>query len=294
MKSKKLILLFALISIIFLFGCQNKPSNKNSAEYPYKINNIEFTKSPEHAVILSDSIADIILATSNEIKLVGKSVECTQKELKVLPEVGPGTSPNFDKILSLNPDLIITDNELSSEAIKTFSSKEIKVLTLPLAKTRPELEDLYGNIGYLFGGTSGHDKAIDVCKKILSHVDDITLLNKNNNVCITACYLYDENGSIAAGNTFAGQLINYAGAINIANDNTNNVFSIEEIKLSDPNYIFCPAELVETIKNNENYKSLSAVTQGHIYPLEKSSVLRQGKTILETVKYLNEAIYNKS
>ena len=171
-----------------------------------------------------------------------------------------------------------------------FKENNINVISLPAAKSRSELESLYYTIGNLFSGTSGADNAADVCKKILLEIDDISR-RVPSNFCFTACYIYDIDGKVASGDTLAGKLIESAGADNIASDCTNNTMEKEHLILSDPNFIFCPQAVHENLVNNQDFANLSAISSNQIFDMEKSLMIRQGKTLIEAVKFMACTMY---
>ena len=78
---------FLAAFLCFLFictpftGCKHndETSSTNSAdEYPVTVGGTQLNAMPERVVVLSDNLADVILALGYEIVLKGKSTECTQ------------------------------------------------------------------------------------------------------------------------------------------------------------------------------------------------------------------------
>lgn len=289
----KLKYLWFLIAIMLIFtGCSSgEPKNTNES-YPVSVAGIEFEKSPERVVVLSDSLADVILATSYEIKLYGRSSECTQHELKSLPEVGSKNTPDIEKIKALTPDLIMCDSELYDGFTQEMNKINAKVLVLPLAKTRTELENLYGNVGCIFGGGSkGLEKAAAAVKKILLSVDDITRQISNDENYITACYMFDNNDKVATGDTFAGKLFEFAGAVNVAEGNTGNLMTKEDLKIANPSFIFCATGCKDSILNTPEFAGIEAINSGKVFEIEESTMTRQGKTILTAVQTLAKVLH---
>ena len=289
MKIKFISSLLILVLTCGLFGCS---SEKREKEYPVNINDINIEQEPKRVVVLSDSIADIILACSMEIKLVGRSSECTQDALAVLPDVGSISSPDLEKIKSLSPDLVLTNENVSDESKSYFESNKISLAVLKDATNRTDFTELYSNIGSILNGNiTGKSKANKAAQDILLKIDDLSRTgNLNGEKYITACYLYDENGKIASEDTFAGKLIEFAGASNIAIDARDNFMSIDEIILSNPNVIFCDKGVETKLRANEKFWGLTAIDEHKIFEFEKSLMQRQGKTLLDTVKFMMEKI----
>lgn len=289
MKIKFISAFLALILICGLFGCS---SEKKEKEYPINVNGVNIDKEPKRVVVLSDSIADIILACSMEIKLVGRSSECTQSTLSVLPDIGTGSNPDLEKIKSLSPDLVLHNQDLSNENKEFFSSNNISFISLSDATNRTDFVELYSNIGAILNGNiTGKEKATKAAQDILLKIDDLSRTCKvDGSQYITACYLYDENGKIASEDTFAGKLIEFAGANNIATNAKESFMNIDEIILSNPNIIFCDTGVEAKLRADEKFWGLTAINEHKIFEIEKSSMQRQGKTILNTVKFMIDKI----
>lgn len=282
---------FIILALLVFTGCANKNVATVEEGYPINIAGIDFTKAPERVVVLSDSLADVMLATSYEIKLYGRSTECTQHELRSLTDVGCKNNPDIEKIKSLTPDLIMCDGEPYEGFISKMDEINAKVLILPLAKTRMELENLYGNIGCIFGGGGkGLEKAVSVVKKILLSVDDITRQVSNDDNYITACYMFSD-GKVATGDMFAGKLFEFAGAVNVAEGNFEGVMSKEDLKISNPNFIFCAKGQKDVILNTPEFAGMEAINSLKIFELDETLMTRQGKTILTAVKSIAQVIY---
>ena len=291
MKLKYVSIFVILFIVCNLVGCQSNKDDLNK-EYPVSINGVSLDQAPKKVVVLSDSLADIILACSMEIKLVGRTTECTQKELTVLPEVGSNSAPDMQKIKDLSPDIVLSSGELSSENLEKIKDSNIKVFVLPDATNRTELIDLYSNIGCILGGKiTGKQKCEQVAQKLLVQVDDLSrVYGASGSVCVTACYLFDEKGAIATDDTFAGKLIENVGATNIAANAKNKYMDVKDIILSNPTVIFCEKGVEVKLRSDKKFWELSAIDQHKIFEMDKGFITRQGKTILEVIKFMAEKI----
>ena len=102
---KKIISVILSICLMFAAGACNlivKNSDESQFDYPVTVGNVVFDKAPENVVVLSDNLADIILACGYEGKLAARSDSCTQDGLEVLPSVGTPDSPDINKLRDLN------------------------------------------------------------------------------------------------------------------------------------------------------------------------------------------------
>lgn len=57
----------------------------NASDYPVTVGDVTLGAQPSGVAVLSDNLADVVLALGYEIDLKARSESCTQTELKVLP-----------------------------------------------------------------------------------------------------------------------------------------------------------------------------------------------------------------
>lgn len=287
MKTKIISLLAAVALMLPFAGCSAQES-----EYPVRLANVTFSSSPERAVVLSDSMADVMIASGYIKKIVGKSAECTQKELSDVPSVGKVGKTNIDKVKELNPDVIFTDSSAGKEEIASLRDTGAKIITLMPADSMESLSDLYSNVGAIFDGnvtgkTSGKKRA----ESISLMLDDLQRLIPESDVVVTACYLYDERGTALTADTFGGGLFDYANAVNVCKTSVSNEEQMNIMRLSNPQYIFCDTGVKDKIMNSEDFSSFKAVKDGNVFEIPSSCFERQGNSLLDSVSQIMEIIY---
>ncbi len=294
-------LLAVLLLLSLLSGCSGGDEPEVSSggltaaqnDYPVTIGDLTLSAAPEKVVVLSPSIADIILAAGMEIELAGRSEECTQADLSVLPVMGSSTGVDVEAIKALGAGLVLCDAALSEEDSAALSEAGIPVLVLAPAATREEFERLYSDVGSaLSGGKTGFEQAVKTARGIFSTLDQIEMVIPARDVPVTACYLFSV-GTAATGDTLAGKLFDYAGAINTAYDSPDGVFSTEQLILSDPQYIFCAPGVKEELLANEDIAAagLTAVAEDRIYEMDPALMTRQGRSVTEAVVFMAGVMY---
>lgn len=146
-------ILIGLLSVFFVLGiCSCRPEKKEPVKYselekyPVTVENITLEEKPGTIVSLSAPATEILIHLGFEESLAAVSSDSVVSG-KELPSAGSGQKPNFDLILSLSPDLVITDYSFPLAQITAFSEKGIKVLTLPQEAQKYEeiLKLLNGN-----------------------------------------------------------------------------------------------------------------------------------------------------
>lgn len=284
------LLLVAVLSLSILAGCGGAAGSSGTGSgYPVTVNEVTVTSQPSGVAVLSDSLADVVLALGYEAQLKGKSESCTQEELSVLPNM---TLDDVGAISGAGVNLVLTDTEPTAEQRTALEGSNIQLVVLSPATNRESLTELYRSVGSLLQGQQvGAERGKKVANSTLLTLDDIARSIPERTILPTACYLYDLEGTAATGDTFVGMLFSYAGLINIFESGSNNSTEGASITTGNPSYIFCDTGLREKILSSSKYKKLSAVRNGRVYEIDAATMRRQGGTILKAVADMAGAAY---
>lgn len=286
---KRILALFLCVCTAFTVftGCQNTGDIESGAakqDFPVKIGEVTIDSKPEGVAVLSPNIADIVLALGYEINLKARSAECTQSDLKILPEV---TVEDADKMKELGVTLAFTDEQPDEETAAALQDAGITVLALEPAASRSEFTTLYTQVGSaLEGGNTGYQKGEKTAENIFTTLDDITRIIPNSDVPYTAVYLTDLEGSVATGDMFIDVLLSAAGFINGMKGETGGKTDVSTLLKSNPSYIFCPPGLLEQMKNTEGFQDLDAVKQNHVCEIDSQLMQLQGRSIISAVSQM--------
>lgn len=290
---KKLFSLFLSICTLLLTTSCNmivKEDSDEQYDYPVTVGNAVFTESPKKVAVLSDNLADIILACGYEGKLVARSDSCTQESLSVLPTVGTPDEPSMSKLTELGVDLVLGDESLDDELNQEVESMGARVLIIKPAANDDELKKLYNNLASILGGNyTGKMKAMSTLDSIQSSLDSIKNSIVDTNVLSTVCYIYDVDGDqceVSYGDDYTAELFDYAQVTNVAAEDDDGYIGIDTLLRSNPENIFCDVGVYEKLTGNKDLKSLTAVVNAKVYTLPQEYLTLQGKTRITTVDYI--------
>lgn len=281
---KKLIALFLavlVVTAVLLTGCGGGGGTKTgtTGSYPVTVGGVSVGQ-PKGVVVLSDSLADVVLALGYEAQLKGKSDACTQEDLSPLQNY---SIDDPAAIAGTGADVVLLDTEPTQEQRSGLEQNGLKVIVLAPATNRETLTELYSQVGLLFkGGGVGDARGEKVANSTLLTLDDIARSIPEKGVTPTACYLYNLNGGAATGDTFAGKLFSYAGLINVFDSGMNN--STGGAAIGNPRYIFCDVGMKAQVMSQ--YSKLAAVKNGRVYEIDSALMRRQGGSILKAVTEL--------
>lgn len=285
---KKIIPLLLLSALIFTFtGC----AAAEDGEFPVKLAGYTFSEKTDSIVCLSDSIADILIACGYTDLITARSDECTQPEIASLPTVGSKDSPSAQKVLDANPDVVFCDTSLPDNVYSKLDGLTI-VLTMVPASNSEDLISLYGNICALCeGNTTGRKTGEEKARSILITMDDLQRVIPESKIVTTACYLYDIDGTAASGSGYDCKLFDYAKAVNVCAASKTKEDSLEKIRVSNPDYIFCAVGLKDRILSDPNFRNVEAVRNDDVYEIDSLMMKRQGNSLTQVLSFMIESMY---
>lgn len=271
------LILCLLLSCVMLFGGCSKESTR---EYPVTLGGVTIEKEPKNIVVLSANFADIISYIGYDVKMVGRSSECDQKFLHVVPIMGSAASPDIDAITAAETDLVIADNTLGADVRNRIEEAGVQVLTLDPATTEAALRERYADLGVALGGDvtgrqrgeEGYDELFEMLRTLNTSV--------KTDVVRTAAYLYlNENGELCTfvKGSLEYKFFSYNGSTNIFSNQTEPVVNLSDLRIGSPNYLFYDSpEVLEVLNADENLTNLKALVDGRTCMIEKRNFERQG------------------
>ena len=283
--------LFMLLSVFTGCNVQEQIENVGDVimqEYPVTIKDVTVTQKPKKVVVLTDELADAVIASGFETSLVAAADDCDQNNFKTLTKVDPADT---DSIIALAPDLIISD-VYTEEQLSAFNSAGIPCVTIDLASNREDFERMYKEIGSVLGGAhTGMETALNNAQSVFRTLDDLQRIIPETMIVKTACYIFDIEGSGVTGDMLAGTVMSYAGLTNVFAGSENGVYDIEDLKIVDPQYIFCPVDFMDNIMRNRELKELTAVKNGNVFEVEEKLARRNGRSIISFATTIAGIVY---
>ena len=253
---------------------------------------------PQRVVSLSPAVTEIMFALGAQDLLVGRTDFCVfPPEVADIPSIGGISNLNIEKIISLNPDLVV-----SGSMVGTKVTDQMDAMGTPMVCVveKPRFEALYDNISAI-GRLVGKECEADSLNALLhqrvnamvADVTDANALTQSHNQAITPKMYYvvgyGAGGNFTAGgNTFINDIIRMAGGRNIAEDMEGWSYSLEALVKEDPDYIIVRREDSAAFVGMKPYNTLSAVRGGRVIGIESSTIDLQVPRNIDAVLYLRE------
>lgn len=250
-----------------------------------------FNSVPQRIISMGPNITEILYAIGAGDKLVGRTDYCDYPSDALLVEsVGNLYSPDIEKIIELQPDIIIGSIHFYGEAKEQLENLGIQTAVLYECDN---LDGIYDTIRAA-GQISGYaDKADALAVQTQEEIENIKRTAALNSVKPSVYYVvgYGEYGDYTAGgDTFIGQMLEAAGGNNIAAGINGWSYSLEALLEADPDIIILGLGEAEAFKTAENYRELSAVKNGRVMEIDRNLLDRQGYRNAEGLKKLAEIL----
>ena len=255
---------------------------------------IFFDTVPKRVITLAPSLTEFIYLLHCEDKLVGNTLYCNfPPEANEITKIGDMITFDYEKILSLDPDLMLITvegntkesfNKIESFGLKTFvlnprSINDIKK-SLTLVSEIFHKEELADSI-------------------IISWNSELEIITEQHNKEMqrSAMVIIDVSPLMLAGkNTFINEYLEICNLTNITEDSLDNypVFSREEIIKRNPDIIIYPGDGTEDVNLLLSYypewKELKAVKNNNVIFVNRDSFSRPGPRFIDALKELSVKI----
>ena len=274
---------------------QNEVVNKQSA-YPVTVTDsygeqVTLEKEPERIVSVAPAITEMVYALDAEDKLVGRTDYCDYpEEVSEIESVGAIIPPDIEKIMSLEPDLVITSTHFDEENAEKLRQIGIPVIELFEEFNVEGVYDMLETLGVVLNKQEVADDIVEDMKTTISEVQKKVAGLEEPTVYYVVGY--GEYGDFSAPeNTFVGQLIKLAGGKDIVPASDSWSYSLEALLEADPDIIIVRNGDKEGFMTTPGYDQLTAVKENHVYEIDNNLLDRQGNRNAEGVLELAKIIH---
>ncbi|MDU2064922.1 MAG: ABC transporter substrate-binding protein [Sporomusaceae bacterium] len=312
---KKYMFLLALlcgVAALFFAGCGAQKSADQGKDGNYLTiqdnagRTVTLTKKPEKVVVLSTSFLDLLYSVDG--KAAGRpssKTESVPEAAASVPEVGFVYNVNLEKVMALQPDLVIAVQGMHEKLLPTLESNHIPVLLLKY-KT---LEDTLTTITLLGKIVGTESKASQLVQSIQDKISAIKAkVPQGPPLKVAILHATSKSVTVELDNTIAGSIAKRLGLVNVASgttapdkDSDNVPYSLEKLVDSNPDMVFVVtmgnaaeigARMKSDVESNPAWSTLSAVKNQKVYFLPSDLfLLNPGLKIPDAVEYMAKIVY---
>lgn len=296
MKSTRKIITLAsamMLSAVFFVGCGEKTQTMKDREgteftIPKEINTIISTAPSNTEVLVGLGLADKLVATDN----YSSDVEGVKEDLPKIDLM----NPDAEKIIELNPDIIIASGHNKIGSDDPFAL--VKEAGIPVAyiPSSYSIEGIYGDIDFMSKLTGTEAKGQEIIDNMKKEVDEIKAISEKITDKKKVFFDIGSGGQLYTfgKDTFLNEMLNTVGAENIfANEKSWITATPESVIEANPDVILInsPDVKIEDIKNREGWENVTAVKEGQIYRIDKNTSSRSSQNAVKALRQIAEAVY---
>lgn len=227
-----------------------------------------FSQTYSRIISLAPSLTKNMYYLGNQDKLIGCTNYCEIAKNDNKEIVASAVKVNIEKVLSLNPDLVITSTLTNPETIQMLEKLGIKVKSFPKVTSFEEICRQFEELGAL---TGRREFAKQITARSKHTIDSLQAL------CIwqTKPRIFFQIGAkplyTVIPNTFMNDYITFINGENIASDLSMGTITRESVIARNPDYIFIVTMGIlgdEEKSTWESFKELNASQKKNIFVIE--------------------------
>ena len=256
---------------------------------------------PKRIVSLAPSNTEILFAVGAGDQVVGLTQYCNYPpEASTRRALIGGFSANsisIEKILTLQPDLVVSAGSSHRTVIEALEQINVPVLALDAQN----LDGIYKNI-LMVGQVTGHDTQaqtlVDQMKQRVAAVSDKVKTTPAQERPRVFYEVWDEPLMTAGSATFVHQVIELAGGVNIFADVKEQYpkVSPEVVVARDPDVILGPlthsnALVASKIAARPGWQPIKAVQKGRIAIVDGDVISRAGPRIVDAIEIVAKLLH---
>ncbi len=289
-------------AVILLCGCANKAVGETTetqellsvmAELPYEepqpypvvINGTEISAKPERAVSLSPSLTEILCEMGYGGTIVGRGSYCDYpEEIAALTDAGRPAKPDYDVIISLEPDVLFTATAIPAKDMYRLADCGIKTVYLSYPHSVEEFERLYCAVGLIYEGLfEGEEKG----KQCFSEIREVL---GGDEISLGKFVYITEELSIATKDTFESSVLSCFGT-NVGAEGEGYSFPKEYLLERQPDVVILNGKYtIDDLLADDIYSQLDAVKGGRVILADNSCFERPSARISELFDLLKSKI----
>jgi iron complex transport system substrate-binding protein len=280
MKLRAIWVFLVVLSLSLLFGCQAKTPQGNYTDDLGRT--IQIKGIPMRIISLCPSNTEMVYALGLEDRLIGVTTYCNYPEaVKDKPKVSEYSNVDIEKIVSMQPDLILADGvQHKSQVIPAIEKLNIAVLGIAAESLDKILSDIT-----LLGKVSGESKAAEklvssLQTRIQSINEKIQKANISDKPRVFFLTWHDPLWTAGSG-TLIHDLMTSAGGVNIASDlNGHSQIDLETVIQRNPQIIFVMTSMgdqntsLNYIKSESRFQATDALKNNRVYSVDSDIFAR--------------------
>lgn len=281
-----------------------KPEPEELPSFPLTVvddldRKVEIKELPQRIISLAPSNTEILFALGLGDKVVGVTQYCDYPEAaKSKPRVAGYSTPALEKVVSLEPDLILADAIHEKTVLPALEKQGLTVIVMSAKSLNTVLQDIT-LVGQIMGKSKAAARLVD---GLSDRIEAVTAKTRNltpeERPKVLHVIWHDPIWTMGS-ETFIDDLIQKAGGVNIFADEfkKSRVVSMEAVVDRNPQVILVSGMgttqnlIYNSIKSDPRLDRVEAIVKERIYQLDGDLVERSGPRIVEGLEQVAKLIH---
>ncbi len=295
----------SVTSLILLIALLVISTGVIAQEFPVTITDslgeeVKLEEKPTRIISISPNMTEILFAVGAGENVIGvtKFADYPQEATEV-DKIGSIMEPNIEKIITMEPDVVIASSVNKMKTIERLKELDVKVAGF----SANSVDKAIGNIKTVAELTGNQEKGETIVAEMYIKIGEMTNLVEDhleNNEKKKVFYeIWNDPLYTAGENNFIDDLINMAGGINIGRlaEGQWPQYNLEKLLVEDPEvYISTPHSAErevskEKIKNRDQYQSISAIKNDRVYVIDQDILSRASPRLVKGLALMTKAIF---
>ncbi|WP_319578773.1 cobalamin-binding protein [uncultured Methanospirillum sp.] len=294
----RILALCLILSIIFgTVPVLSEPGTPIGNEYPRTVLDdqhvlVTLLSPPQRIISLAPSDTEMLFALGLDERIVGDTDYCNYpSEAAQKEKIGGFSTVSLEKVLALNPDLVVAADGNTPETIDRIRSMGIPVYYAD-AKSLSDVQKTLKNLGDLTGVSK---QAEQLNKNLTAIADTVHQEGENLSHHPTVAHVIWNNPIYVSGSgTFQDELIHLAGGVTAFGDaEGHHIVSVEEFVTSNPDILLINTgsgmgseggDLSSYFRSEPRLANLKAVKENHIITVNTDVADRAGPRLWDMLE----------
>ncbi len=289
-KSLLFMVLLLTLSFIFAIGCE-QPEEAGDVVTDQMGREVTIKGVPERIISLSPSNTEVSFGLGLDERIIGVTEYCNYPpEAQEKGIVGGFASPSIEKIVELEPDLVLAST-IHDEEVPRLEEMGIAVLVVESSRVE-ELFESMTLVAKVTGVEEAGAALINSMQERIDAVQDKVADIEPENRVQVFYEVYSDPLMSAGKGAFINEIISLAGGENIFADVEDNYpqISAEEVADRQPDIILFPdyhgtsATVLDEMSGRPGWESVPAVENENIHAISDDIFARPGPRIVEAIE----------
>jgi iron complex transport system substrate-binding protein len=252
---------------------------------------------PRRIVCLTDETTEVLYLLGEQDRIVGVSAYAVRPaEARNKPRVSAFKNANFNKILDLKPDLVLTFSDVQAEIAGELIRRGVTVLAFN-QRSIAEIFDMIAVLSRIVGRQAGGEALINELRRGLDSIAESAKRFKRR----PRVYFEEWNDPLISGIEWVEELVEIAGGepvfagLRKCGKAQDRVVDAADVIARDPEVIlasWCGKRVkTEEIKSRPGWSEISAVRDGQVYEIPSTCILQPGPASLtEGVRQIHHVL----